>query len=429
MLFDTRTFLGSPGNEVVQKKKRHWRQGSPVFTVILLLMVTLGLVCFSWAILLNNLDDRVFVTTTDTFHDWMALRDLFTGTLNFSRLMNPPNLSMAAFDPIPDSMQEWQDLRNREVITPAQYDLMAANKGLDDQRVLHNSKSLLWSLLRISWCSYPNALPGTTPITRSPGCDCIAKSYLGFVRDSLNSSRLLVGDVTVNSTAAIRDKYSEQVLTCFDQRQVSRTQTCGLVCSIHLAGVVLYANIVMFLSLLSYLLFSEHGAVFKSCSTGPGMQTLFIKLLITAVAVGLSTAFFLQDVTANVLNLVGIIFCVIYNTLTLHDELNFPAMDEAMTYKERRFTGAEIKPHPLTVTLLVHLQLILPAYGAVFAVSGYGRDVWALLCFAGTLWLMGLTFQVSPVLCSVCLQTFVFIIGVCCLLAALLLVVLVQRQG
>jgi hypothetical protein len=159
------------------------------------------------------------------------------------------------------------------------------------------------------------------------------------------------------------------------------------------------------------------------------MQTLFIKLLITAVAVGLSTAFFLQDVTANVLNLVGIIFCVVYNTLTLHDELNFPGMDEAMTYQERRFTGAEIKPHPLTVTLLVHLQLILPAYGAIFAVAGYGRDVWALLCFAGTLWLMGLTFQVSPVLFSVCLQTLVFIIGVCCLLAALLLVVLVQRQG
>ena len=394
MLFDTRAFLGTQGNEAVEKKRRHWRQGSPVCTVILCLMVTFGLVCFSWATLLNNLEDRVFVTTTDTFHDWMSLRDMFKQTLNFSRLLNPPNLSGAAYDPIPDSVQEWQDLRNREMISSQEYDFVVSNLAFDLDRVRQLEANLLWRILRISWCSYPNALPGTTPVTRSPGCACIAQSYLGFVRDSMNASLPNTGENLINTTVNIRDKYSEQVLTCFDRRQVSRTQTCGLVCSVHLGGVVLYANIVLLLSLLSYLLFSEHAVVFKSCSTGGSMQYLSIKVFIVALAAGLSTAFFVQDASANVLNLVGIVICVIYNTVTLHDELNFPAMDEAMTYKDRRYTGADIKPHPLTVTLLVHLQLVLPAYGAIIAVSGYGRDVWALLCFAGTLWLMGLTLQV-----------------------------------
>lgn len=46
------------------------------------------------------------------------------------------------------------------------------------------------------------------------------------------------------------------------------------------------------------------------------------------------------------------------------------------------------------MTLLVHLQLILPAYGALIAVSGYARDTWAVFSFVGTLWLIGLIMQV-----------------------------------
>ncbi len=59
-----------------------------------------------------------------------------------------------------------------------------------------------------------------------------------------------------------------------------------------------------------------------------------------------------------------------------------------------RYTGVVRKAHPLTATLLVHLQLVLPAYGALIAVSGYARDTWAIFSFAGTLWLIGLIMQV-----------------------------------
>ena len=381
MQFDTRAFLSAPGNEVVVPKKRHWRHGSPAITVIFLVMVTLGLVCFSWATLLNHLDDRVYVTTTDTFHEWMDLKNIFLQTANFSVALNPISLSQAAFEPTPDSLQEWQDLLNRRVITSQEYDsaLSQPVQAAGIAWVRGKEGSLLWRLLRTSWCSYPNALPGTTPVTRTPGCDCIAQSYLGFVRDSMNVAPGSVSASVGNSTVAIRDKYSQEVLKCFDRRQVRRTQTCGLVCSIHLAGVILYVNIIMLLSLVTYLLFSEHEALFRSCFSSPFLQTLAIQVLIVGLAAGLSAAFFVRDVTANVLNLVGILLCVIYNTITLHDELDFPAMNESKKYENRRYTGAETRPHPLTVSLLVHLQLILPAYGAVFAISGYGRDVWAVL--------------------------------------------------
>lgn len=72
-----------------------------------------------------------------------------------------------------------------------------------------------------------------------------------------------------------------------------------------------------------------------------------------------------------------------------------------------RYTGANRKPHPLTVTLLVHLQLILPAYGVLIAVSGYARDTWAVFSFAGTLWLIGLIMQVVRVLPCICFSIFV----------------------
>lgn len=59
-----------------------------------------------------------------------------------------------------------------------------------------------------------------------------------------------------------------------------------------------------------------------------------------------------------------------------------------------RYTGEAWKPHPLTVTLLLHLQLILPAYGGLIAVSSYARDTWAVISFMGTLWLIGIIMQV-----------------------------------
>lgn len=198
-----------------------------------------------------------------------------------------------------------------------------------------NGRSLLWNLMRLSWCSYPNALPGTTPVTRSPGCQCIGNVYLRFVTETFGNGTNVRGDV-VNTTLAQRDKYGSDVLTCFDRRQVSRTQTCGLVCSTHSAGLMLYVNIVTFLALFGYLVFSEHGVILRGCAS-VSSQLLALKLLIVILAAGLASPYIWRDLEANILNLTGIALSVVYLTLTLHDELNFPEMDRSHRYVKRRY--------------------------------------------------------------------------------------------
>lgn len=313
--------------------KRDSRQGSPVFTVLFSLFVCAFLLAASMDSLINNFDNRIFVTTTDIFSDFYALRDVFSSARNYSLQANPPSLAHGVFDLVPDSEQEWQDARNRRLISQSEYDLaVSALPALSAGLRALNGPSLLWNLLRLSWCSYPNALPGTTPITRSPGCACIGKAYLGFIQETAGNRS---GVAVINTTLAQRDKYGSEVMTCFDQRQVSRTQSCGLVCSTHSAGLVLYVNIVTFLALCGYLLFSEHAVVLNGC-TSVFAQLFAIKLFIVILAAGLASPFFLHDVTANILNLTGIALSVVYLTITLHDELNFPAMDRANHYIRRR---------------------------------------------------------------------------------------------
>lgn len=406
--------------------KRDSRQGSPVFTVLLSLFVCVFLLAFSMDSLINNFDNRIFVTTTDTFYRFFALKDVFIRATNYSLRANPPVLTHGVFDPVPDSLQEWQDLRNRRLISPEEYDVATRNLSAYNELILRvNGPSLLWNLLRLSWCSYPNALPGTTPITRSSGCECIGRAYLGFILETMGNITAPFSDYIVNTTAAARDKYGSEVVTCFDRRQVSRTQTCGLFCSTHSAGLVLYVNTITFLALIGYLVFSEHALILKGVAS-VFTQLFVLKLFIVVLAAALASPFYWHDVEANVLNLTGIALCVVYLTLTLHDELNFPAMDKANHYIKRRsaclsrslpvpilpvpltpvfrrYIGVTRKPHPLTVTLLVHLQLILPAYGALIAVSGYARDTWAIFSFAATLWLIGLIMQVVCVVYGIVL--------------------------
>ena len=318
---------------LLQAGKRDARHGSPVFTVLFCIFVSVFLVATSMDSLINNLDDRIFVTTTESFSNLFALRDVFSKAYNYSRQANPPSLMHGAFDPMPDTIQEWQDLRNRQIMSSKEYD--DAVKGFTSvqaNRVAFYGPSLLWNLLRISWCSYPNALPGRTAITRSPGCECIGKAYLGFILETMGNGTV---SALVNTTLAVRDKYGEEVTTCFDRRLVSRTQSCGLVCSTHLAGLVLYVNSITFLALCAYLIFSEHTILlggFSSIFT----QLFLLKTCVIVLAVALGLPFVLRDPEANILNLTGIAISVVYLTLTLHDELNFPAMDKSKHFFRRR---------------------------------------------------------------------------------------------
>lgn len=418
------------------------RAGSPVGTVLLCIFLSGMATAFSMYFLGQNLDGRLAVTTVDTFHNFFALRDAFLAVTSYPLAANPVSLAHGVFDPTPDSLQEWQDIRNRRLISAASYDAAVAVFNASTQQLLSLHRGdLLWNVLRVSWCSYPNALAGTTPTTRSPGCACIGKAYLDFIRETAGNR---TGAVTINTTLAARDKYGAQALTCFDQRQVSRTQTCGLVCTTHAMDLMLFINSITFLFLCAYLLFSEQGSSFVAGLSG-FTQMLVLKLVVVVLAGLLAVPFIVYDIQAHVPNLCGLILSVVYITVTLHEQLDFPALRRAMEFVQGRssvyvrfcpfflhvtlslcrYTGSKRRPHPLTATLLIHLQLILPAYGVIISASGYGRDSWAMLSFGTALWLMGLAMQVR--LFFYFLVLFCFLTGLAP--TALLLGVLVQRQG
>ena len=314
------------------------RAGSPVGTVLLALFLSGMATAFSMYFLGQNLDGRLAVTTVDTFHDFFSLRDSFLAVTSYPLAVNPVSLAHGVFDPTPDSLQEWQDLRNRRLIPTASYDAAVAVFNASTQQLLSLHRGdLLWNVLRISWCSYPNALAGTTPTTRSPGCACIGKAYLDFIRETAGNR---TGAVTINTTLATRDKYGAQALTCFDQRQVSRTQTCGLVCTTHAMDLMLFINSITFLFLCAYLLFSEQGSSFVAGLSG-FTQMLALKLVVVVLAGLLAVPFIVYDIQAHVPNLCGLILSVVYITVTLHEQLDFPAMREAMEFVQGR-SGASL---------------------------------------------------------------------------------------
>jgi hypothetical protein len=363
------------------EKRELVHRGEVVLTVRLALFASLFLTAFSMSSMISNADDRLFLTTTDTFHRFYALRDLFARARNYSLLLNPPTFAHVAFDPSMDSLDELDDWFNRRLITGSDRDkavqLWPALQTYQDALA---NQSLLYALMRTSWCSYPNALRNTTPVTRSPGCGCIGDAYRGFVMETMGNSSNPFR--FVNTSVSVREKYGDEVLRCFDKRQVSRTYSCGLVCSAHPGGLVLYVNIVLVLGLTAYVLFSEVRTLFDGCSSSL-TEMLLLKFFIVGLAAALGTPFFVYDIQANVLMLSGLAVCVVYLTVTLHAELDSLGVED----KRRR-------PHPLSVLLLVHLQLILPALGAIVSISGYGRDIWALLSFVIVTWLMGLIMQV-----------------------------------
>ena len=373
------------------------RQTSARMTVMIAVFVsTCAVVSSAWALHFNQ-DSRLFLTTTDTFHDWKGLRDVFDTAYNYSRALNTPNLSSVAFEVNPDGFAQVEDLHNRRLIPDSDFTMLKTAWPVMEKAMIDADRPLLLRrLMRISWCSLGStALRGTTPATRTPGCSCIAQAYAGFLNETLDAMVPQNASLIV-AQPSVRDKYADKVVRCFDQRQVSRSKTCGRMCSVHAIALVLYANSVFLLACLGYLLFSEHALL-----GGFGVFTQLTLLKISVVVLGgvLCIPFLLSDMDANVLNITGIALSVVYLTISLHDELNFPGMDARKEYSGRRFVGGQggpPRPHPLTVVLLMHLQLILPAYGVLIGVAGYGRDIWAALSFAVTLGLMAMAMQVYP---------------------------------
>jgi hypothetical protein len=370
------------------------REESSLITVVAgVILSTLMVISTAWNLNYNR-DARIFLTTSDTFNDWQALRRVYDRASNYSRLLNPATLSNVPFESV-DGVAQLEDFRNRRVITErefAQQLPLFLNAQAQMQAIAQ--AQLLPSLMRISWCSLGNARFNTTPATRSPGCACIAQTYLGFLNETQEG--VPPTSLIINTTVAVREKYSEQLLRCFDRRQVSRTSSCGRLCSVHTLGLALYANSVFLLASWTFLQFSEYWRTFLR-SAGVFVRLLVLKLLVVGLGIALCVPYIVTDFSVSLLTMTGIALSVVYLTISLHYELDFPGMDDRKEHSGREYKGDCRKPHPLTVVLLMHLQLILPAHGVILASVGYARDVWAVICFAVTLGLMGMAMQVCAV--------------------------------
>lgn len=350
-------------------------QGSASISAV----ISFGLVCLSLGGLFSQVDSRLVLTTAETFSGLAGIRDILNQTVNFTALHNPVRVDHVPFPLAPETLEEVVDLRDRGLLDDA---LVALFKPVNA-----SDPSLLRKLMRTSWCSSGPPIPNTLPATRTPGCKCIADAYLAFVNESRSAS---VGNLSVfNTTPALRDRIAGQVYRCWDRRQVTRSKTCGNLCRTHVVGLALFANIVLFLTSVAFLIFY---------SKLPDTWSLFtLKLLLVLVAGVVSIPYFVKYPEANSLNVAAIVVCVLYLIVGLHEELDLYGMDDrvyqASQQVSREYYTTPI-PAPFMVCVLVTLPLVLSSHTIQLGVSGYGRDVWALFSFGLCGGLLGLLLQV-----------------------------------
>ena len=146
-------------------------------------------------------------------------------------------------------------------------------------------------------------------------------------------------------------------------------------CTTHALGLALFANVVLLLVGLAYIL-----------SYTLSWNAYMIKLMLVAVAAVLCVPYFYRDAGANSLNVAGVAVCLFYLLITL---------DEELTIRDGK---AYAGPNPLITCLLTNLPLILSAHAIQLGVAGHARDLWAVGSFGVCGGLLGLMLQVSRVL-------------------------------
>lgn len=243
---------------------------------------------------------------------------------------------------------------------------------------------ILQRLLSAAGCTSPDALPGTTPITRSAGCQCIADTYLVFVRETVN--------MTSNVTWKARDAAAGDVLKCLDRRVVWHSWGAGRDRSVHPLGLALYGHCVCFLLCAAFLLSFYHFQIFPARWTA-FERNLGIKIILAGVTSVFFIVFASHDFTANLFQLIGLILVLTNLIFSAHSILDYAG-------KGAGFRGGEedqakrVDPHPLTVCFWINVPVLLPAILGIVAISGFIRDFYAVLVVALIGALLGLVLQV-----------------------------------
>lgn len=317
-------------------------------------------------------DSRLALTTVDSFHDWVGLRAVYENATQYLPRDNLPSLNLTKFDPWGSTLWQLEELLSRGLISQARFD----NASALLLKPVPQNPSLLYRLLSKADCTAPDAIPGTTPVTRSPGCQCIADTYLGFVRETVNMSS--------NVTSEMRTKYGGQVLRCLDRRVTRRTSTCKSFCSVHPIGLALYSNSAIFLSCAAFTLYFVGAQL--------GVEKIWVlQLIICALGVGLSIPFLVLDWQGNILNVCGL--CLVVLNL-LHGASE--DLDDVFHRRGHASNAHPAHPHPFIVCVIVNLHIVIPVFMMTVGVSGYARDFYALSSFGVAGFLMGIALQVTP---------------------------------
>ena len=424
-------------------------------------VVSFGLICLSLGGLFSNVDSRLILTASQTFGDLAGIRDIFNQTTNYTVIHNPRRVDHVPFPPGPESLEEVQDMRDRGLLSEPLAALFKPVTG-PDPSLLHRLLQASWCSggPPLAGSVMPaNRTPGCKCIADAY-LDFIGSSLPANVSNYTVSysivngtaTTVLVGAVPVtvlvngtnttvlingtnttvwvngtNTTVwvngtnttiwvngtnvtvltptlvsvsqAVRDRVGSRVYRCWDQRQVTRSRTCGNLCKTHVIGLALFADIVLFLTCSAFLIF------YSSLHQSNGLFTL--KLLLVLLAGIVSIPYFVKYPEANSLNVAAIVVCVLYLIIGLHEELDYYGMwDKLDTASQNNWFTRPI-PSPFTVCILVTLPLIISSHTIQLGVSGYGRDVWALFSFGLCGGLLGLLLQVDtiPFYCYCCLLT------------------------
>jgi len=442
-----------------QKSSSYREQGLGMASIVA--VASFGLMCLSLGGLFANVDSRLILYSSQTFSDLAMLRDIFNKTVNYTVIDNPQRVDHVSFPSSPETLEELQDIQSRGLLAGVSLDVLFKPVTAPDPNLLHR-------LMLASWCSSGPPLPNNKlPAQRTRGCKCIADAYLDFVNSSLpvgaafyqasyvlvnqTATRVLVNGtnttvwvngtnttvmtpVVINVSQAIRDRVGSRVYRCWDQRQVTRSRTCGNLCKTHVIGLALFADIVLFLTSVTFLVFY---------SRLPFTWNLFtLKLLVVLLAVVVSIPYFVRYPEANSINVAAIIVCVLYLIIGLHEELDRFGMEAKFARVSQIVSSGQSAtpiPSPFMVCILVTLPLTLSSHTLQLGVSGYGRDVWALFSFGLCGGLLGLLLQVlSPSCffpcfvshagaCSACCCRFVFFLCVFLFIACVTRFFFLQR--